>query len=236
MVSAPPALPLKLSALSDANQMTPHSHDIESLHAHDHCEEHVHHHDHADHDHEDHHHHHHEHHSHGAAQKILTIRLHSGIAGDMFLCGLMCMLGMNNEEADSVLNGIFSELKGSVHLEDKFVGGIRGSFCRVELPHEHEHRRLSDVRAIIEKARMSNKAKELALKTFGFVAEAEGKVHGMTPEEVSFHEVGALDSRYIGILRSFNSWINVMVSGSKVVQRGHSFANRRMQSFKCSGT
>ena len=39
--------------------MTPHSHDIESLHAHDHCEEHVHHHDHADHDHEDHHHHHH---------------------------------------------------------------------------------------------------------------------------------------------------------------------------------
>lgn len=133
--------------------MTPHSHDIESLHAHDHCEEHVHHHDHADHDHEDHHHHH-EHHSHGADQKILTIRLHSGIAGDMFLCGLMCMLGMNNEEADSVLNGIFSELKGSVHLEDKFVGGIRGSFCRVELLHEHEHRRLSDVRAIIEKARM----------------------------------------------------------------------------------
>ena len=51
--------------------MTPHSHDIESLHAHNHCEEHVHHHDHADHDHEDHHHHH-EHHSHGAGQKILT--------------------------------------------------------------------------------------------------------------------------------------------------------------------
>ena len=104
------------------------------------------------------------------------------------------MLGMNNEEADSVLNGIFSELKGSVHLEDKFVGGIRGSFCHVTLPHEHEHRRLSDVRAIIEKAQMSEKAKELALKTFGFVAEAEGKVHGMAPEEVTFHEVGALDS------------------------------------------
>ena len=104
------------------------------------------------------------------------------------------MLGMNNEEADSVLNGIFSELKGSVHLENKFVGGICGSFCRVELPHQHEHCRLSDVRTIIEKAQMSNKAKELALKTFEFVAEAEGKVHGMTPEEVTFHEVGALDS------------------------------------------
>lgn len=41
---------------------------------------------------------------------------------------------------------------------------------------------------------MSDKAKELALKTFGFVAEAEGKVHGMALEEVTFHEVGALDS------------------------------------------
>ena len=41
---------------------------------------------------------------------------------------------------------------------------------------------------------MSDKAKELALKTFGFVAEAEGKVHGRALEEVTFHEVGALDS------------------------------------------
>lgn len=169
--------------------MTPQSRGIDSVHAHDHFAEHVH----PDHDHSAHHHHH-EHHEQENGQKILTIRLHSGIAGDMFLCGLMCMLGMNNEEADSVLNGIFSELKGSVLLEDKFVGGIRGSFCRVKLPYEHEHRRLSDVRAIIEKAQMSDKAKELALKTFGFVAEAEGIVHGLPPEEVTFHEVGALDS------------------------------------------
>lgn len=49
--------------------MTSHFHDIESLYAHDHCEEHVHHHDHADHDHEDRHHHH-ERHGHGAGQKF----------------------------------------------------------------------------------------------------------------------------------------------------------------------
>lgn len=84
--------------------MTSLSHDIEPVH--DHCGEHVHHeHEHASHHHD------HEHHDHGTGQKILTIRLHSGIAGDMFLCGLMCMLGMNNEEANSVLNGIFPNLK-----------------------------------------------------------------------------------------------------------------------------
>lgn len=88
--------------------MTSLSHNIESVHAHDHYEEHVHHHDH---DHADNHHHH-ERHGHEAGQIILTLRLHSGIAGDMFLCGLMCMLGMNNEEADSVLNGIFPNSKG----------------------------------------------------------------------------------------------------------------------------
>lgn len=112
----------------------------------------------------------------------------------MFLCGLMCMLGISNTEAQNILNGIFSELKGAVHLEDKFVGGIRGSFCKVELPHEHVHRNMGDIRGIIQKAEMSETAKQLALKAFEFIAKAESRVHGIPVEQVTFHEVGALDS------------------------------------------
>ena len=132
--------------------------------------------------------------THKAGKKTLTVRLHSGISGDMFLCGLMSILNLSGEEANAILNGILPELSGSVLREDKFVGGIRGSFCRVELPHEHAHRTYDDIRKIIDRAAISEKGKEFALKAFSLIAEAEGRVHGLPVEKVTFHEVGALDS------------------------------------------
>lgn len=129
-----------------------------------------------------------------AGKRILTIRPHSGLAGDMFLCGLLSLLKLSDDQANEILNKIFPSLKGSVHKKDKFINGIRGSFCEVNLPHEHTHRNLSDVLSIIESAKMSEKAKQLAISAFTWVAKAESVVHGKSLEEVHFHEVGALDS------------------------------------------
>ena len=60
--------------------------------------------------------------------------------------------------------------------------------------HSHVHRHLSDIRKIINESGLSDKEKDLSLKMFQRVAEAEAKVHNADIEEVHFHEVGAIDS------------------------------------------
>ena len=60
--------------------------------------------------------------------------------------------------------------------------------------HHHEHRGLPEILDILSKADMTQGARELAEKTFRILADAEAKAHGVTPEEVHFHEVGAADS------------------------------------------
>ncbi|MEK0445645.1 MAG: hypothetical protein RLZZ399_966 [Verrucomicrobiota bacterium] len=65
--------------------------------------------------------------------------------------------------------------------------------------HEHSHghaphRRYTDIREMISKSELSPFVKERAISIFHRIAVAEAKIHGTTPEEVHFHEVGALDS------------------------------------------
>ncbi len=60
--------------------------------------------------------------------------------------------------------------------------------------HHHVHRSLADVIEIINAAEMTASARELAIRIFTIVAEAESSVHGRSIDEIHFHEVGAIDS------------------------------------------
>lgn len=144
----------------------------------------------------EHHEHSHGHHHHEAPSSgpVLTIRAHSGLSGDIFLAGLLCMTGMDESELNRKLAAVMPELEGSVHLIRREVHHIGGMHAQVDLPHQHEHRTLADVLAIIAAGGMSEEGKALASRAFTILAEAEGAVHGKTPAEVHFHEVGALDS------------------------------------------
>jgi uncharacterized protein (TIGR00299 family) protein len=50
------------------------------------------------------------------------------------------------------------------------------------------------IRALIGESALAPRVKERAIAAFGLLAEAEGRVHGMPAEAVTFHEVGAVDS------------------------------------------
>lgn len=60
--------------------------------------------------------------------------------------------------------------------------------------HHHDARNLNDITKIIQTGQLSSGAKDLALKIFQILAEAEAAVHGKTLDEIHFHEVGAVDS------------------------------------------
>ena len=65
-------------------------------------------------------------------------------------------------------------------------------------PHDHEHhhhgRGLPEIEEIIGSLQMTENARNLAVKVFRILAEAESKAHNKPIDEVHFHEVGALDS------------------------------------------
>jgi uncharacterized protein (TIGR00299 family) protein len=61
--------------------------------------------------------------------------------------------------------------------------------------HQHRHgRNWPEIRELIATAAISDTAKQIAQRSFAFLAQAEGKVHGISPEQVHFHEVGAVDT------------------------------------------
>ncbi|MBD5557271.1 MAG: LarC family nickel insertion protein [Desulfovibrio sp.] len=177
-----------------------------------------------DHEHPHDHAHHHQHkHAHDEARpknarhgRVLTIRSHSGLSGDMLLTGLALMnAAADTEQAGGApvgtaalvgaANGMLDELlapltaavpalQGCVAITRKEVGGIGGWHAEVKLPEAHEHRTLAHIRDIIEGSGLTQGARDLAQACFALLARCEAEVHGKKPDEVSFHEVGALDS------------------------------------------
>lgn len=77
---------------------------------------------------------------------------------------------------------------GHIHEENHHIHGDGGHI------HEHVHRGMPEIREIINHSGISEEAKKTAIGIFTILAEAEAKAHGVSAEEVHFHEVGAVDS------------------------------------------
>jgi uncharacterized protein (TIGR00299 family) protein len=95
-------------------------------------------------------------------------------------------------EIGDSLNGL--GVAFDLSTEHAEVNGVAALRARVGYPEEHAHRTLRDIRAMIEAAGLPERASSRALDAFGRLAVAEGTVHDKDHQEVTFHEVGAVDS------------------------------------------
>jgi uncharacterized protein (TIGR00299 family) protein len=86
------------------------------------------------------------------------------------------------------------EVPFELRTQEVEAGGVRALRVTVEHPEQHAHRTFADVRRLVEEAGLPGRITRRAIATFRLLAEAEGDVHGVTPKDVTFHEVGAIDS------------------------------------------
>lgn len=134
--------------------------------------------------------------------KALYLDCFAGISGNMFL-GAMLQLGVPEAYLKKELEKLPLADEFALEVRDVERKGIQSLYVEVKLlpqekhhheEHHHVHRRMLDIREIIEKSSLNMAVKQQALAIFMEIAKAEGKVHGKPAEEVTFHEVGAVDS------------------------------------------
>jgi pyridinium-3,5-bisthiocarboxylic acid mononucleotide nickel chelatase len=125
--------------------------------------------------------------------KTAYIDCFSGISGDMFL-GALIDAGLPFEELKRALATLPID-HYSLEAKKEIKNGLTGTKFSVQLEHgEHSHRGLHEISEIIQKSNFSAACKERSLRVFKAIAIEEGKIHGVSPDEIHFHEIGAIDS------------------------------------------
>lgn len=123
---------------------------------------------------------------------ILLFDMQTGASGDMIL-GALFDLGLDFAEWKRGIDSLgLSGLDLRVERVEK--QGLAAARFRVDAPHEHAHRGLADIRAILQRGALPARALERARAVFTRLAETEARMHGVPVEQIHFHEVGALDA------------------------------------------
>ncbi|MCC5614441.1 nickel pincer cofactor biosynthesis protein LarC [Nostoc sp. CHAB 5836] len=138
--------------------------------------------------------------------KIAYLQCPTGISGDMCL-GALVSLGVPVEYLIEKLNGLGIEQEYRLRAELVQRNGQQATKVYVDLvqddhhhdrhdrEHSHDHtRHLPEIEQMILKAQLPPRAEAWSLAVFRQLAVAEGAVHGISPEKVHFHEVGAIDA------------------------------------------
>jgi uncharacterized protein (TIGR00299 family) protein len=115
-----------------------------------------------------------------------------GLAGDMLLAGLIDA-GADLDRLRDVpaALGLAGVEISAEQVERQGVGGLH---LRIDASDDHADRDYREIRRIVEAADIPERARTRSLEAFARLAEAEGRIHGVPPGEVHFHELGSLDT------------------------------------------
>ncbi|MEX1323587.1 MAG: nickel pincer cofactor biosynthesis protein LarC [Synechococcaceae cyanobacterium] len=118
----------------------------------------------------------------------------TGLAGNMLLAALLD-LGVPRAVVSEPLAALGLAGSYALEIEERRSGGLRGLHLAVRLLEaEPPERHWSQLRQQLERAPLAEPLRRRVLAVFGLLAEAEAAVHGHSPEQVHFHEVGAVDA------------------------------------------
>jgi hypothetical protein len=138
----------------------------------------------------------------------------SGISGDMFL-GALLDAGLPEEILTKELAAL-PLASYTLHSTKTAQNGLAATRVTIEITHDHPHRTWQTIRDMLAQSPLNPAVREKSLAIFAELARAEAAVHGCRPEEVHFHEVGAVDAiidivgaaiglHYFGIRQLFSS-------------------------------
>ena len=116
----------------------------------------------------------------------------SGISGDMTL-GALLDVGVSPEwlRALPVTLGL-SDV--GVRIRDVRRGDIACRKVDFDIPPQPHGRGIREIRSLVAAAPVPDAVREAADRTFTLIASSEAEIHGMAPEDVHLHEVGAVDA------------------------------------------
>lgn len=120
----------------------------------------------------------------------------TGVSGDKFLGALLDVGERTGDFTAERLGALVASLapEARVTVEHVSSRGVAATRVSVEAAEPSPVRSWPDVRELLEAADLPARVLTRSLDAFGELALAEARVHGVEPEAVHFHEVGALDS------------------------------------------
>lgn len=116
----------------------------------------------------------------------------SGISGDMTL-GALVAVGLEPAWLEA-LPGVLGLDGVRVRIQEVIRGEIVCQKVDFDIPPQPHGRHIADIRRLVAAAGVPPDVRERADRVFTAIAEAEAEIHGMSPDDVHLHEVGAVDA------------------------------------------